>query len=1140
MFGSLGSIISTSLRILLTTWRMTFKRSLSRWRLLSTVVLGVLLASSVLAGAVIYFDALREVALGHALETRSSADLAIVTQTTRGPTTTVEYQTASTVMDQSVDDRLGWLVTDRVRAGKSPTMYLAEPGGDEEPRQSRARAYFAFFPRLFEREHVTLLPGGALPAGAGAMSPEGVPVLEAVVPEEQAELFGVGVGDRLATAPTWEDGTARVEVVISGIFRTNDPTADVWRLQDDVLGSSTRTIERTMPFYVAEGAFFGTLGGSLSNMESTYAWLLQIDPERITAINSKDALDDLRALRVDVVSALSNYHQASVLDRTLEEYDRRIFFSKLPMFVVLILVAVVVVYYVAMLASLVVEERREEMALLRSRGASSAQIIAVFALEGATIAVLAAVAAPFLAAVAVSLMGYTPSFSDLTDGARLQVAITPTAFVLGALGAALSFAALMVPAMQVSRIGVTRHRQEAARPARLPAFQRYYLDVFLLVISILLFRQLTEQGSVVATNTLGESTADEALLALPGLVLVASAMVLLRLFPLAMGLVSRIASAALPAGLTMGAWQMARNPSHYARLSLLLILVAGLGIFASSFKATLDTNFRERVLYATGSDVRLNEVSPVPGSESFSPPTQEYKAGQEMVAAFSAVPGAERVSSVLRTRGVDLGVADGEDFVVLAVDAESFSEVAWFRDDFAGEPLDTLLGSLSLVEAPQGLQVPADSTSLGVRLRPDRLLPSASVNVRLRNAQDEHANIVIGTLREIDWTVMTADLTQANLGSFALSRPLTLVSLYVEEIGVGNTLDPGSLHIDEISAFDGSGSGIAIETFDDVSSWRVVSNTATEVPDAIRPSNDVLGQEPGTALFTWSRAGFLAPRGIYFGPEPQALPVLVNRAFVRSSGYEIGDEIEVAVGEDVFGGHRMRVRVTDVVEYFPSILDDDESLLIADLTAVSRNANLLYRGTGAFPLDLWVSASEDAPDREGLLQRLESVPEYRSRSSRDTLEGLSVSRVDPLVGAGWSALLLLAFVAVLILSGLGFLVHAYVSFRNREIEFAFARTLGFSTGQQVAQIWLEQVVIIAIGIALGTWMGGRISAAVMPFLGHDDWGGRVLPPFAIQTDTSALVLTYVAMFAVFAVISLSMLVLIHRISLHRVLRLGER
>ena len=126
-----------------------------------------------------------------------------------------------------------------------------------------------------------------------------------------------------------------------------------------------------------------------------------------------------------VMSAtLSTYRQSTALDNALREYDRRLFFSKLPMFVVLILIAIVILYYVVTLASLTVEERRAEVALLRSRGANSSQIMTVFVLEGATIAGVAAGLGPILAALSISFLGYTPAFSDLTGGDRLVTTIS--------------------------------------------------------------------------------------------------------------------------------------------------------------------------------------------------------------------------------------------------------------------------------------------------------------------------------------------------------------------------------------------------------------------------------------------------------------------------------------------------------------------------------------------------------------------------------------------------------------------------------------------------------------------------------------------------------------------------------------------
>ena len=152
---------------------------------------------------------------------------------------------------------------------------------------------------------------------------------------------------------------------------------------------------------------------------------------------------------------------------------------------------------------------------------------------------------------------------------------------------------------------------------------------------------------------------------------------------------------------------------------------------------------------------------------------------------------------------------------------------------------------------------------------------------------------------------------------------------------------------------------------------------------------------------------------------------------------------------------------------------------------------------------------------------------------------LADSQVDPLVEAGWNALLFIAFATVFILSGLGFLVHAYVSFRSRQVQFALMRTVGFSMNQLMTLVWLEQALVIVAGMALGTWMGGRLGEVIMPFLAHDDQGSQVLPPFTMEVNWVTLGVTYAAMALLFAIITMGVIWFIRRISLQRILRLGE-
>ena len=187
-----------------------------------------------------------------------------------------------------------------------------------------------------------------------------------------------------------------------------------------------------------------------------------------------------------------------------------------------------------------------------------------------------------------------------------------------------------------------------------------------------------------------------------------------------------------------------------------------------------------------------------------------------------------------------------------------------------------------------------------------------------------------------------------------------------------------------------------------------------------------------------------------------------------------------------------------------------------------------------------INGSGNGSERAALVAEMRNEGEpFQSRAVHDRVEELEASAVDPLVQAGWRALLFMAFGAVLILSCLGFLVHSYVSFREREMQFGLMRTVGFSMRQLVTLVWLEQAIVIGAGMALGAEMGRRLGAIIMPFLSHNDRGTQVLPPFVLEIDWGVLAITYGFMIAVFTAIILGMIWFIRRISLQRILRLGE-
>lgn len=1241
---------------------MVAKRSLSHWRLLSTVVIGVLLSSTVMAGTVIYFDALRELALKNALNKVEPLGLDILLKAERGPTTVEEFQKVERAMTYQYEGRLDWLFQDVQRSAKTATFYLTMPDNEVNAGKDDARAYFTFNPRL--TDNITLLPGGRFPNEQPLVTSDAPLALEAIVPAEAAEIFDLNVGDSISAVPYWRDRLPYTSVVISGLFTRNVPDAEFWHQNDTLFRSVTSGSFRTLPLYISEQMFFNILGASFTDMDASYAWHLDTDRERLNASNTTITHLHVRSMRSQLGTNLFGFRQLTDLDRTLAEYDRRLFFSKIPMFVVMVLIAVVILYYVVTLSSLLVEQQRGELALLRSRGASSGQILVVFILEGATISIIAIAVAPILAATIISLMGYTPAFSDLSGGDRLNVFVTRGAYLMSGLGGLFSFGALLIPAVRASRIGVTRHRQQSARPTGPPFYQRYYLDVMLLVVSIFLFRQLHDQGSVVATGLFGSVAVNQALLAVPALILVAFAVALLRLFPLsiryisgdspnlmhlivgvaaavlaatvvfggtgltdwsasgvslaivavmtamygvterlsdgrlqAVGLVAQIVVVAAlvvspvnvpvleflayndgstaitpgivggallvsvsagtsffvplplgviflafsafarraPVGFSMGMWQMARNPTHYARMSLLLILMAGLGIFAASFGGTLERSFEEQAQYATGADIRVEGLTINNRGQSV-----------PLVETYEAMPVVEEASPVVKAFGSDLSKLLGESYTMVGVDGETLNRVGWFRGDFSDRPMSQLLTQLDHADPPVGIDVPDNARGIGMRVKPDRPRESLALSLRVKDANDRYFTYVMGRMGgNGDWLTLERGLERgSNFRRFRPlqpKHPLTIVSLAIHDTNSRGRLRAGNIVIDSIWVRDSSNRVVVLEEFDSVSEWTVLRGARESITDILQPvsTSAEIGAAHDAAQFIWSEGPPLTGRGIYHGPPASPLPVLASKSFLSETGHKIGEEFTVSIS-----GHRTPIRIVDSFEYFPTLDTVGKRYLVADVASVVRYTNLEPTSAEIKPNEIWLktisNGTGNGSERAALVEEMRNEGEpFQSRTVHDRVEALEDAAVDPLVQAGWRALLFMAFGAVLILSCLGFLVHSYVSFREREMQFGLMRTVGFSMRQLVTLVWLEQAIVIGAGMALGAEMGRRLGAIIMPFLSHNDRGTQVLPPFVLEIDWGTLAITYGFMILVFTAIILGMIWFIRRISLQRILRLGE-
>jgi hypothetical protein len=154
-------------------------------------------------------------------------------------------------------------------------------------------------------------------------------------------------------------------------------------------------------------------------------------------------------------------------------------------------------------------------------------------------------------------------------------------------------------------------------------------------------------------------------------------------------------------------------------------------------------------------------------------------------------------------------------------------------------------------------------------------------------------------------------------------------------------------------------------------------------------------------------------------------------------------------------------------------------------------------------------------------------------------QGLVDRLVSDPVALGTIGALTVGFVAAAVFAAVGFAVSATVSARERLVEFALMRALGLSPRQLGVWLLLEQGVLVLLSLALGTALGALLTSTILPLVTLTQDGRTAVPEVIVQYPWPAIAGLEVAVVVVLAVIVSAMIILLRRIGLGSLLRMGE-
>ncbi len=1117
------------------------RRLRASWALLAITGFGVLAAVTLLSVGAIYSRALAEGGLRHSVASVAPVSLNAHLITQNRPLGPADYHQLRDTVAEIVQARLGFMLREVQRFGRVQPDLLLVDEPFEPSRLLGAPVGRPFFLTDFE-QHTRLIEG-RWPA-AEPQDADGRLALEVVVGAKTASVMFWEVGSEAVILPYRTDYTEQVKITVVGLAEPIDPGEEYWMGFPAYFSPQEAGDVILMPLYVPEALFFDGLGARYPTLVGDYGWYLYLDAGVLTADLVAPTRAALSGLETDINKRLPRSLILTRLENSrdtglLASYQRALTRSRAPIYLFISLVVVVILYFLALVTGLLARTRRAEAGLLRSRGAGMLQVGGVITLGEGLLVLLSTLAGPFLALLifrtlllgTINPAGH-PAGNPAGEPAYLSVGLAPDMFLMSAAGGLLSLAVLLAANAGLTRLGLLDFLRERARPPTVPFLQRYYVDLLVIAILALVWWQVERRGGFLRPAlATGEAELDFSLLAAPALVLLTAAFLVLRVLPLAVRGLAWLAHRLAPAWVSFALSRVARDPLPYAALTVIVMLAAALGVFGAFFQSTLARSQQEQALYQAGGDLVVNVIAPTGDTQR----------------NLASIPAVEFFSPVKRESVTLLDALPGSPATLLAVDPATFAEVAWFREDFSppGKDLSELLAPLRRGQSrlpdlsgnrASGVPVPENAASVGVWINAAGLgdsvvQQSLRLWLRLADADGSYLDLDLGSIQLASgdrpgWTYFEAPLPRDKSW---LAPPFSVVAIYF----VGKSLyrmPPGALYVDDITArpappeataSDGSAGslvtggvvagnpvieGLVIEDFEAPGRWVALPHDGATA-DAIAISRQAGRNGGGGLVYSWQDPILQAPRGILI--PPGSFPL----AAIGGPGLSTGRMVRVDTGAQL-----IPLVVQDRAEYFPTVVTANRPFLLVSLKSFAEYTRRAPRGIPAPPREYWLALAEGA-DRQ---QAIRSVREATSVSANIRDRAALVGRAgrDPLAGGGWNGLTLLSLGALSAAVTLALGAHALIAIRSGRVELTVALALGFSRGQLIGVLVLERLLVTAVGLVSGAFLGYFLGRWTLGFLGQTAGGRPVVPPMVLtaQEWLIGLVVLNLALAALLAIL----------------------